>query len=110
MAATTSKSKSKTAKPVELNESQYATATELHFVKKHIRTLDARKTELTEELKGVVRGTGGGTYDGALVVSVADRAGRRQVDLARLLAAYPEAYAACVSEGSPSEVLTVHIK
>ena len=97
-------------KPVtQLNESQAVTVDELKHVRRHVKTLKARDEELTAEVKGWIRGTSGGVNaDGELLASVSDRAGRRTIDYARLAKDFPAAYAACVGEGNPSEVLVLH--
>jgi predicted phage-related endonuclease len=108
-AATTVPAVPAPAPVVVLTPSQVVSVEELGHVKRHIRTLEHRKEELSGEIKGVLRGTGGGVDDhGVLLASVAERAGRRSVDLARLALDFPKAYEACVSMGSPSEVLTLH--
>lgn len=91
-----------------LTATQMVTVDELRHVKRHVRTLEARKDELTAEVKGWIRESGGGVdSDGVLVATISERAGRRNVDLARLAKDFPAAYAACVSAGSAQEVLTL---
>lgn len=94
---------------VQLTQSQIVALEELRTLKAHQRTLKARDEELTEELKGVLRGSGGGVDEnGVLLASVSDRAGRRSVDYGRLASRYPDAYKDTVSVGNDSEVLTLH--
>jgi hypothetical protein len=94
---------------VVLSQSQAVTVDELKHVRRHVKTLEGREKELSVEVKGWIRGSGGGVNaDGELVASVADRAGRRVIDYARLAKDFPDAYAACVSIGNAAEVLTLH--
>lgn len=93
---------------VALTEVQLVTIEELSHVRRHVRVLKARGDELGAEIKGWLRGSGGGVYKGVLKASVSERAGQRKVDLARLATEFPEAYAACVSDGNTAEVLTLH--
>ena len=105
MAATTSTT---AVPPVTLNESQVVIVDELRHVKRHVRILEARKEELTAEVKGWIRESGGGVdSDGVLIASITTREGQRTVDLARLARDFPAAYAACVAKGSMQEVLSL---
>ena len=94
---------------VVLTASQVVIVDELKHVRRHVKTLEGREKELGAEVKGWLRGSGGGVGpDGELLASVAERAGRRTIDYARLASDFPEAYAACVGQGNAAEVLTLH--
>jgi hypothetical protein len=63
------------------------------------------KDESSTMLHEVLGEADGMVHDGAVVLTVQTRKGRRSVDLTKLAALYPEAYADCVSAGAPQRVL-----
>lgn len=79
----------------------------LKAARKNTAAWKQRRDELTAKVKDMLAGAKGAMHNGQVVAEIDSRGGRRSVDLDLLKARWPEAYAACVTEGNRQSVLTL---
>jgi hypothetical protein len=90
---------------VEVTKEQADLIAQLGAARKNESGWKKHKESVTQKVKDVLAGAKGATHEGRVLVTVNTRNGRRTVDLDKLEAVYPEAYAACVGVGAPQTVL-----
>lgn len=92
---------------VEVTDEQANEIAMLKAARKNTAAWEARRDELNAKIKNLLAGAKGALHNGRVLAEVSERGGRRSVDLDLLKARWPEAYAACVSEGKRQKVLSL---
>ena len=92
---------------IEITDEQAEDVGYLKAARSNTRGWETRRDELTAKVKGVLGDAKGAIHKGRVVAEVTERGGRRTVDLDALKARFPDAYAACVTEGKTQRVLNI---